>query len=152
MNYTHIETEIRAITELSNAGGHANLVKILRHGSLGHRTDYYIDMELCHMNLKDYIYGQRPLDLSAGTLEDRAFVHHDASSTDKMMNIWTVILHISAGIDFIHVRQQIHRDLKPENSKHNIRQRLIVSPIFLPRETLENRRFWMHGAWYSTYS
>ena len=49
--------EIRAINELNKDGGHPNIVKVLRDGWVGHPVTYhFIDMELCNLNLHQYIH------------------------------------------------------------------------------------------------
>ena len=112
-----LQAEISAITHLNRCGRHPHIVTIVDHGYLPPNSSYYfIDMELCLMNLADYISGPRPLLESPG---GGAFASKTAEMSERMRNIWVIMLHIARGIDFIHQHQQVHRDLKPHNSESN---------------------------------
>lgn len=72
---------------------------------------YYIDMELCALNLEEFIRGgvrnafgsSRYLDLGYNNEELECFTLH------------SVMDHIASGLKFIHSRDKMHRDLKPRN-------------------------------------
>lgn len=113
-----IENEARAIAKLCEGPGHRNIVRVLRHKWLGWGNYYFIDMELCEVNLKSYINGER-----GSIVEDRefphliniAFVEQGCSMQTKLLNIWTVMSHLAQGVRFIHGHDLAHRDLKPRN-------------------------------------
>ena len=50
-----VENEVKAITEICATTGHDNIIAILGHGPVPATDYYYIDMELCDVNLADYI-------------------------------------------------------------------------------------------------
>jgi tetratricopeptide (TPR) repeat protein len=106
---------MKAIDELNKDGGHPNLVAILRHNWRGRPFSfYYIDMELCDTNLHTYIHADR-----ADFAETPAFVHKDATLSQKMLNIWNIIIQVTEGVAFIHSHKRVHRDLKPRNSTNS---------------------------------
>jgi serine/threonine protein kinase len=113
-----IENEARAITSLTQEGGHPNIVTIFKHGWL-HGSLYAIDMELCDLSLDDYITGTRPL-CQDGETPDSAlfpvFAGPDISAVERVLNIWTIMTQVAGGLEFIHDHDQVHRDLKPSNS------------------------------------
>ena len=50
-----IQNEVRAAVKLCEPGT-INIVSVLRHGKLPSSPYYFIDMELCDLNLATYIY------------------------------------------------------------------------------------------------
>ena len=95
------------------AGEQVNIVQVLNHGLLLYHASYYIDMELCDLNLDEYIHKNPPSTQSTSlpTFEREA-------GLTTLLQIWTVMSHIAGGIDYIHRKRHVHRDLKPANSKH----------------------------------
>lgn len=106
---------------LRRIGGHPNIVVILQDGwkTIPFVGEYYfIDMELCDLNLHDYIQGHRSMTLEVyDTLDPRIFVPPECDILEKMRNVWAIMIHISQGLEFLHQYGQVHRDLKPRNSK-----------------------------------
>lgn len=113
-----IENEARAITSLTQRGGHPNVVTILKHGWL-RGTLYAIDMELCNLSLDDYITGARHL-FKDGKSPDCSlfpvFAGPGISAAERMLNTWTIMTQVASGLEYIHDHGQVHRDLKPSNS------------------------------------
>lgn len=105
-----IENEIRAIEKICGHNTHQNIVEVLRVGKLRAEPYYFIDMELCDMNLENYIYRTSP---STDALP--RFVK-TASSSVKASQIWNVMRQVVSGVVFIHSHNEIHRDVKPSNS------------------------------------
>jgi serine/threonine protein kinase len=100
----HNETgknELRVITKLCNAG-HRNIITVLKHGEFEDMSCFYIDMELCEMNLDQY-------NQASWTV---AKFH---TSPDHEHRTWKIMAQIANGLVFIHEKQEIHRDLKPKN-------------------------------------
>ena len=55
-----IQNEIETLTEISESDGHANIITIWDSGRLPRSNYYYIDMELCDLDLNDYIQNGAP--------------------------------------------------------------------------------------------
>src|SRR5271156_6662865 len=51
-----IEDEAQAIKKICGQGSNSDIVEVLRLGELRNTDYYFIDMELCDLNLTDYIH------------------------------------------------------------------------------------------------
>jgi len=74
-----------------------HIVQVLRHGWLD-SSFYYFDMELCDLNLEQYILGG-----------------DESSITYDINKLWDIFREITRGLDYIHRLHHVHRDLKPRN-------------------------------------
>jgi len=74
------------------------LVQILELKSLENGNIECIDMELCSINLKEFIQ-RNPADFGG------------------VKNIWQILLDMANGIEFIHGCNVIHGDVKPSNGE-----------------------------------
>jgi serine/threonine protein kinase len=90
----------------------------------------FIDMELCDLNLDDYIYCRK--DQSA---VPTYFIKNQPPPM-KSQQIWNVMLHTARGVAFLHAKGMIHRDLKPLNSLSPT-DCINGSPVFPERRSLE---------------
>jgi serine/threonine protein kinase len=74
-------------------------------------------MELCDINLHDYIYNNRRVvtDMPSFRRNSAAFVRDNVSVVTKLLNVWTIMQQIASGLAFIHFHSQVHRDMKPRN-------------------------------------
>jgi serine/threonine protein kinase len=99
-----------------------HLVTVFRHGKLFDSQYYFIDMELCDMDLNYYIYEvQSDRDLRfENSLPLRADVQ----------DIWKIMRDISDGVAFIHNKMEIHRDIKPANGVQFPLDFLMASFVF----------------------
>jgi serine/threonine protein kinase len=114
-----IDKEVDVIAQICTTR-HGNIVQIPRHDWFSSGSIYFIDMELCALNLHDYIYRTQEYTRRASVLSNNhTFVIEDASTHLKLINIWTIMDHVAQGLQFIHEKNYIHRDLKPLNSKLN---------------------------------
>jgi serine/threonine protein kinase len=111
-----IENEVKAITGICATGGHQNIITILQHGPLRSTDYYFIDMELCEVNLADYISNSydrtRLTDSSVGKSKSPVVVMRDCLLYEERENIYTIMHHIAAGLEFLHERKYAHRDLE----------------------------------------
>lgn len=86
------------------------MVLLLKSGELKHTHCYYFDMELCDMNLFEYIHSNANHSAKGLDRFDRLSPH------SKVKQIWSIMEQISSGVAFIHGENFTHRDLKPSNS------------------------------------
>lgn len=108
------------MAEFYKGEGHQNLIKIFCDGWHDNLIEYYyIDMELCDLNLHEYIHEpSRPsVDADRVLLFSPVFVNRDCPLAENMLNIWTIMLHIAQGLEYLHTHKFVHRDLKPSNGK-----------------------------------
>ena len=96
--------------------GNENIVDVLRHGWFDIGSYRFIDMELCVTNLQDYIDHRKNAIVQRPDLPNEyAFVREDSPPHVHVLNVWTIMHHISQGVEFIHNLGYSHRDLKPAN-------------------------------------
>lgn len=124
-NNEHIKNEIRALDKICTEGI-LNIVKVLRHDVFPELNYYYIDMELCDINLEDYLYKSWPTGLVAKG--SRYFV----SPAYDISIVWEIVRDVACGLAFIHSREEVHRDLKPANG------------IYYPSELANITKFSIH--------
>ena len=67
-------------------------------------------MELCDMNLEDYLLQQTPSN-SVGLFP----CYIKGGGLDALIQTWTIMSQIASGVEYIHCEHQIHRDIKPGN-------------------------------------
>lgn len=133
-----IQNEVKVIAKICTSG-HPNIINVLDHGPLGSFGFYFIDMELCDVNLHDYINGKR----AEKWIKEPLFVVQSCSSMLRMRNLWTIMRHIANGLEFIHENGYVHRDMKPNNGNSiSVGMRTNVSPLFSLSASMENCRLW----------
>lgn len=101
------DDEIQAIRNIYNDGGHPHIVAITRIGDIP--QNIFIDMELCDLNLDDFIHSKRDPAMVP------AYFVKDQPPPLKSRQIWNIMSHIAQGVDFLHRKKMVHRDLKPVN-------------------------------------
>ena len=79
-------------------------------------------MELCDFNLDKYIHSPNRLLLFSHLFEGERkfgpeFFGWWDSIREQRENVWTIMDHITAGVEFLHGRGLAHRDLKPQNGQ-----------------------------------
>jgi serine/threonine protein kinase len=107
-----VQDEFRAIDVLRNSL-HKNIVEVFQHGELEYMTRYFIDMELCDLNLQAYIYG----DFTPAIVQECPYFTVDLPPRMKVAQIWSMMGDVTNGLIHIHSLGQVHRDIKPQNSK-----------------------------------
>ena len=105
-----MQKEVNAVKNLCGPGAHVNIVQVLAHGQLSNAPYYFIDMELCNLNLHDYIHREP----SAEPLESMPDIIREPGSASSLQ-IWVVMSQIAAGVEYIHRKGHVHRDIKPAN-------------------------------------
>lgn len=76
---------------------------------------FFIDMELCDVNLHDYIHRESGDQTMAHLVHEPVFVSARSSPTDHLLNTCAILSHICRGVSHIHQQGYSHRDLKPAN-------------------------------------
>ena len=105
-----IRREVEAIKKLCGLDTHRNIIQVLNHGHLSNPILYFIDMELCDLNLQDYIHSENPLNLTGLVL-----YFSRGGGVESCLEIWTVMSQIACGVEYIHRQNLVHRDIKPAN-------------------------------------
>jgi serine/threonine protein kinase len=110
MSAVDIQREVYAIQSVCRIP-HQNIVKVWRHGQLPNSGQYYIDMELCDLSLREFIRsgGGARLSLFSALLQG-----------GRVAYAWKIMEKVAAGLEHIHGQGLVHRDIKPENSECRI--------------------------------
>jgi serine/threonine protein kinase len=108
-----VENEVQAIKNLCGPTTDKHIVKVLNHGHLFDSQYYFIDMELCDINLHDYIH----CDVLPDWSRTIPLFIRNAEPFVEVQQIWDVMSQIAKGVEYIHKRGHVHRDIKPANSK-----------------------------------
>jgi serine/threonine protein kinase len=104
-----IMKEVRAMEKLCTAG-HENMIQIFEHGVLRQNLPYYfIDMELCDINLDEYIKGR--ITGIHGLLDWKDAIRDQQAH----FLIFGITQQILLGLIFMHSKDEVHRDLTPQN-------------------------------------
>ena len=125
---------------------HKNIVSIFYFGAIS-SSYYFIDMELCDINLECYIERQRN-----EAIEKKA-PYSAGISPSRMDQIWDIMQDITNGIAFIHSEKEIHRDLKPRNSMSNLTAFTAVTnevQYYIPIRTLFGKLPTLVSLWKET--
>jgi hypothetical protein len=108
-----LQTEISAIEKICTQN-HRNIVNVLRNNPLPNSPYYYIDMQLCDINLDDYIYKAKSW--PAALVGTRPFFRPDPPQYVPME--WVILVDIVNGLVFIQSLGCVHpSDLKPRNGR-----------------------------------
>jgi serine/threonine protein kinase len=91
---------------------HQNIIAVLHLGELASSQHYFIDMELCDLNLHQFIDRTNPPNPS----ESIPYFIKDATPPLRARQIWNVMKQIASGTKYLHGLRIVHRDLKPANS------------------------------------
>ena|ERR1700738_5258745 len=102
--------ELKVINNLRAGGQHNNIVTVFSHGPLDDRQ-YYIDMELCLLNLYEYMHG----DIKSSFGVQQYWSPTQTDDTLSCLSLWGITDQIASGLEFIHNQGYLHRDLKPHN-------------------------------------
>jgi serine/threonine protein kinase len=101
------DDEIQAIRNIFSDGGHRHIIAIMKIGDIP--QNIFIDMELCDLNLDDFIYCRKD-----PAVVPTYFVK-DQPPPLKSRQIWNIMSQIAQGVEFLHGKRMVHRDLKPVN-------------------------------------
>ena len=102
-----IYNEMRAVRKLCT-GSNKHVVEVYQQGRLAPDSAFYfIDMELCSINLLQYIKGSTP----TLTIPEWKI----PSQLEDILNLIDITTQILKGLGFIHLQNEVHRDLNPGN-------------------------------------
>ena len=118
-----LENEVRAFEEFLKVVHHPNIIHVLDRGWYNIPiTCHFIDMELCDLDLNEYIHkpASRVSIVQALTgvshnPNDFAFIQTECPPLNKIRNVWAIVRDIAHGLEEIHRHNLVHRDLKPRN-------------------------------------
>lgn len=105
-----IANEARAIDKLCKSS-HPNIVSVLKHGRFSpYSVTYFIDMELCDLNLEEYLQGTK--------LDIRGLIDWQTAAQEGQRSylILAIMQQLLGALKFIHDHDEVHRDLAPQNS------------------------------------
>jgi len=132
-----INNEMRAVAKLCmTANTHKNIVSVFDYGRL-QGFNYFIDMELCDMNLQQWIDRTWHED----TAKKLPHLTIELPPRMRIGQIWDIMEDITRAVAFIHGEREIHRDLKPSNSICFMTLSNQISPVFFCKRSLEGHRF-----------
>jgi serine/threonine protein kinase len=107
------ETEGKVITKICGKGTHKHIIAVLRLDVLRNSPYFYIDMELCDLNLNGFIYSTSTSHDPSATILPQYIKNGEPPL--KASQVWNVMRQIARGIKYIHSLDIVHRDLKPAN-------------------------------------
>ena len=103
------------VRKLCGPMAHKNIVEVFGVGKLPHSMCWYIDMELCDLNLETYILRKWTSALHKSV---PFFTNIETSPISiKISQIAATMNDIARGVVYIHSYDMVHRDLKPRNGK-----------------------------------
>jgi len=133
---------VRAVDKLCKLGAHPNIVPVFRRGKFNSSDYYYLDMELCDLNLEKYL----KRDWTASMREKFPFFSCEMPPEMRMSQVWEIMENIRNGVAFIHELHEIHRDLKPRNGNiQNCKLPANMSSLLPSRSDMENHRLRPYG-------
>jgi serine/threonine protein kinase len=114
-----------------------NMIQYIADGAIVSNSVYFIDMELCDINLSEYIGGTRKVTGVHG------LPLWNKENPDIFL-ITTLMQQLLSGLKFMHEQGKVHRDLDPRNGNALcVARGLIFSVIFGDGWVVENRRPWV---------
>jgi serine/threonine protein kinase len=119
-----VQNELRAIDKLRKPS-HKNIVHVIKHGELKYMSLYFVDMELCDLNLHKYINRIWTPEIET----EMPYFTMTLTPRMRLAQLWSIIEDITEGLVFIHSLKEIHRDLKPRNGSLLLNC-LVISFIF----------------------
>ena len=96
-----IKAEVIAVGKICD-GSHQNIIKVFGHDRLRNTPYYFFDIELCDVNVSDFLQQAENNSLPAEAM-------------DLEQQILKIVADIAAGLVYIHSQGVVHRDLKPTN-------------------------------------
>ena len=132
--------EVKSMKDLGSEF-HKNVIQYIADGEILSDSIYFIDMELCDINLDEYMNGTQNISgihgLPAWNKED-----------PDLFLIVAIVQQLLSGLDFMHKKQMVHRDLDPKNGEpRQFEWKIDVSIIFGYTGVVETRRLWFDLAW-----
>ena len=108
-----IFNEVKIIDKLLDLNGwNKNVVQVFNHGWIQRDPNwYFIDLELCALNLEDYLQGDFKSVLGVSFYWDIVAIRNELGC----LTIWSIMEDITSGLSFIHKCCAVHRDVKPAN-------------------------------------
>lgn len=101
--------EVEAMKTLCNKS-HINMIQYIDDGAVVSKLKYFIDMELCDINLSQYIEG------TESVIGVHGLPPWNKENPDIFLLI-AIMQQLLSGLAFMHEKDKVHRDLDPRNGK-----------------------------------
>jgi len=127
---------------------HKNIVSVFDYGHLSSFL-YFIDMELCDLNLERWIYRTGD-EAPANKLP---FLTAQLPSRARLEQVWDIMEDITWAVAFIHENHEIHRDLKLSTGLYPYKTwTKALGFVFPCQRNMEGYRFCIHYGGFVTSS
>jgi serine/threonine protein kinase len=107
----HTTNELRVVKKLFENGHHDNIVEVYKYGQLLNGPFLYIDMEVCALNLENFIQRQWTIEIYTHL----PYLTVDLPPRLRAAQIWNIMEDIIRGLEYVHGLHEVHRDMKPRN-------------------------------------
>jgi serine/threonine protein kinase len=84
---------------------------------------YFIDMELCDINLHDFLHPK------TSPMQSRLARFASVPSRSGPIGMWDIMVQLTSGLKFIHDNGEVHSDLKPTNGELPGSEKLIYTSL-----------------------
>lgn len=111
MDIHDVRNELQVIDKLYRPGVR-NIVAVFGHGEIQAGSLFYLDMELCELDLATFL--QNKWTSTAWERGPRIQLQ-SLGPSDEVTQVRQILTDIVTGIAYIHSQNQVHRDLKPQN-------------------------------------
>jgi serine/threonine protein kinase len=111
---------ITRLTKVWSSAREEHIVRLLGWGEnlevpSSFSSHYFFDMELCDLNLADYISPNVEWKGLSVIGHKSSHFNLESPAIDRATGIWIIMKSIACGLSFLHINDMVHCDLKPRN-------------------------------------